>query len=68
MYLLTIVIAVLVCVGVTISGEQVRQEIQTWKANPVITSDVKASENVTVPFYRGKNLMAAPMDVWIDIT
>ena len=64
-YLLMIVIAVLVCVGVRISGEQVRQDLETWKANLVITADVKASENASVPFYRVKSLMvASSMDVW----
>jgi hypothetical protein len=64
-YLLMIVIAFLVCVGVRISGEQVRQDLETWKANLVITADVKASENASVPFYRVKNLMvASSMDVW----
>ena len=45
-YLLIIVIAILVCGGVRISGQKVRQEIEAWKANVVIPAAVDASEDV----------------------
>ena len=45
-YLIIIVIAILVCGGVRISGQQVRQEIEAWKASVVIPADFNNSVDV----------------------